>query len=101
MLAENVETDQGRGGAAQEAYCFLLYTVAFTPQGSLQSGKQDSKLAVQGKWGYLWVGVGGTQLRPGLSPTYAQPPLCIVLHTHANIVLVDTKPSLYQGPFVF
>lgn len=33
--------------------------------------------------------------------TYAQPPLCIVLHTHANIFIVDTKPSLYQGPFVF
>lgn len=49
MLAEKVETDQGRGGAGQEAYCLFRNTVAFIPQGSLQTGKQDRKLAVQGK----------------------------------------------------
>lgn len=86
----------------QEAYCLFLNSVALIPQGFLQKGKQDRKLAVQGKSGSLWGGGGvQQQLRPGLSPTLAQPPLRIVLHTHTNIFIVDTKPSLYQGPFVF
>lgn len=63
--------------------------------------KAGEKVGCAGK---VRISLGGNaqqQLRPGLSPALAQPPLRIVLHTRAYIFRVNTKPSLYQGPFVF
>lgn len=55
------------------------------PGGFLQKRKQERKLAVEGKSGSLWGENVQQQLRPGLSPASAQPPLRTVLHTHVPI----------------
>lgn len=49
------------------------------------------------------ISLGGNvtqQLRPGLSPALS-PSAYSTTHTRAYIFKVNTKPSLYQGPFLF
>lgn len=107
MLREwqkKMETDRGRGGRRQKAWgplSFFSQLCCFNSSRLSPERKAGQKVGCAGK---VRISLGGDvqqQLRPGLSPALAQPPLRIVLHTHANIFIVDTKPSLYQGPFVF
>lgn len=96
----------GGGGVKQKVRChflFLCFRSSHVTTTWRLKGKQKRKLAVERKSGSLWGENVQQQLRPGLSPAPAQPPLRTVLHTHtrAYIFIVSTKPSLYQGPFAF
>lgn len=103
---KSVEEEERKAEAGGPLSVSLSYSVALScnasrwPEGFLQKGKQERKLAGAGK---VRISLGGNvqqQLRPGLSPALPPTPQpCIVLHTHTCIYIhSEHKAFTISGP---
>lgn len=97
---KKMETDRGRGGRRQKAWgplSFFSQLCCFNSSRLSPERKAGQKVGCAGK---VRISLGGDvqqQLRPGLSPALAQPPLRIVLHT-CQYIHSGHKAFTISGP---